>query len=270
MADFLEQVVEPLPESLFETSVQPSTQNQQPSNDDTVPIVAMDTSVLPLDIFFHMNVFSSIIRFEGGEHRSSSAADCLLTLPSLTFMVSTCKQNDQDLNAGIYLSATLSNFEISIYSPHQQATAHDALSVKLDKLLVTASRTKCPTSIEDDKNKVQLIIISNVGTADFNYDMRRLGELLSFPKPWYRKKLMQRVFFGEQSIVRKGSVSSTHSAPAFTTNNLTVPSSRPTSQSPQPSSIQQRTEWAAELDFSMQWGELNVKAQVIQFTIYFV
>lgn len=266
LADFLEQVVEPLPESLFETSVQPSTHDQEATNDNTVPIVALDTSVLPLDVFFHMTVYSSVIRFEGGEQRSSSAADCLLTLPSLAFMVSTCKQNDQDLNAGIYLSATLSNFEISIYSPHQQATAHDALSVKLDKLLFTASRTKCPTSNEDDKNKVQLIIISNVGKADFNYDMRRLGELLSFPKPWYRKKLMQRVFFGEQSIVRKGSMSTTHSAPAFTANNLTIPSSkssRPTSQSPQPTTtIQQRTEWAAELDFSMMWGELNVKAQM--------
>jgi hypothetical protein len=48
----------------------------------------------------------------------------------------------------------------------QQATAHDALSVKLDKLLVTASRTKCPTSNEEDKNKVQLIIVSHVGKAN--------------------------------------------------------------------------------------------------------
>lgn len=168
-------------------------------------------------------------------------------------MASTCKQNDQDLNAGIYLSATLSNFEISIYSPHQQATAHDALSVKLDKLLVTASRTKCPTSNEENKNKVQLIIVSHVGKADFNYDMRRLSELLSFPKPWYRKKLIRRVFFGEQSLVRKGSMSTTHSAPAFTTaNNLSLPtnSNRPISQSPQPTTTVNppRTEWAAEVD----------------------
>lgn len=141
LADFLEQVVEPLPESLFETSAQPSSSNQQMTDEDSVaPIVALDTSVLPLDVFFHMTVYSSVIRFEGGEQRGSSAADCLLTLPSLTFMVSTCKQSDQDPNAGIYLSATLSNFEISIYSPHQQATAHDALSVKLvsniNKLLI--------------------------------------------------------------------------------------------------------------------------------------
>lgn len=169
LADFLEQVVEPLPESLFETSVQPSAHAERPSTEDSVPIVALDTSVLPLDVFFHLTVYSSVIRFEGGDQRSSSAADCLLMLPSLTFMASTCRQSDQDLNAGIYLSATLSNFEISIYSPHQQATAHDALSVKLDKLLVTASRTKCPTSSDEDKNKVQLIIMSHVGKANVSH-----------------------------------------------------------------------------------------------------
>lgn len=191
LADFFEQVVEPLPESLFETSVQPPTHDERPNNEDSVPIVAMDTSVLPLDVFFHLTVYSSVIRFEGGDQRSSSAADCLLTLPSLTFIASTCKPNDQDQHAGIYLSATLSNFEVSIYSPHQQATSHDALSVKLDKLLVTASRNKCQTTSEEDKNKVQLIIISHVGKADFNYDMRRFSELLSFPKHWHRKKLIQ-------------------------------------------------------------------------------
>uniref|UniRef100_A0A1I7S228 FSA_C domain-containing protein n=1 Tax=Bursaphelenchus xylophilus TaxID=6326 RepID=A0A1I7S228_BURXY len=211
LADFLEQVVEPLPDELFEPqNAQPATVREA---DDGVPIVVLDTSGLPLDVFFHMTVYSSVIRFEGQQQRSSSAADCLLTLPSLTLMASTRKYNEQSLNvAGIYLSATLSNFEISIYSPHQQASSHDALAVKLDKFSITASRTKCPTN-DEEKNKVQLVIVSNVGRADFNYDMRRLGELLSFPKPWYRKKLIQRVFFGEQSLQRKNSTSTTHSAP---------------------------------------------------------
>lgn len=30
--------------------------------------------------------------------------------------------------------------------------------------------------------------------------MRRLSELLTFPKPWYRKQLIRRLFFGEQSV----------------------------------------------------------------------
>lgn len=30
--------------------------------------------------------------------------------------------------------------------------------------------------------------------------MRRLSELLTFPKPWYRKQLFCRLFFGERSV----------------------------------------------------------------------
>ncbi|CAD5207349.1 unnamed protein product [Bursaphelenchus okinawaensis] len=254
LADFLEQVVEPLPDELFELQ---TTQNQShvQEQDDGVPIVVLDTSGLPLDVFFHMTVYSSVIRFEGQQQRSSSAADCLLTLPSLTLMASTRKYNEQSLNvAGIYLSATLSNFDLSIYSPHQQASSHDALAVKLDKFSISASRTKCPTK-EEEKNKVQLVIVSNVGKADFNYDMRRLGELLSFPKPWYRKKLIQRVFFGEQSLQRKNSTSTVHSH--------SMPASQFHGQSPKVDP-QPKTgpEWAASVDFSIQWSELNVNAQM--------
>ncbi|KAI6225838.1 FSA-C domain-containing protein [Aphelenchoides besseyi] len=280
LADFLEQAVEPLPESLFEPTTRlPSTPQRSESTTPAVPIVAIDTSVLPLDFFFHMTVYSSVIRFEGGEQqRSSSAADCLLTLPSLTLLASTRRQNEQDASlAGIYLSATLSNFELSIYSPHQQTTAHDALSLKLDRLAITASRTKNPAAAatifvspsadgsetEDvDRHTVQLVIIASVGCADFNYDMRRLGELLCFPKPWYRKKLIQRLFFGEQSLVRKTSTSSTRSIgpqPTLSVDDRRSPASNTTAVVTAPT---KRSEWAAALNFVLQWSELNVNAQM--------
>ena len=38
----------------------------------------------------------------------------------------------------------------------------------------------------------------DVGTATFRYDMRRLTEVLAFPKAWYRKTIVQRLFFGEE------------------------------------------------------------------------
>lgn len=63
LADFLEQVVEPLPESLFEPSSK--VVSDEHSNANSVPIVAIDTSSLPLDVLFHMSVQSSTIRFEG-------------------------------------------------------------------------------------------------------------------------------------------------------------------------------------------------------------
>uniref|UniRef100_A0A7E4VU99 FSA_C domain-containing protein n=1 Tax=Panagrellus redivivus TaxID=6233 RepID=A0A7E4VU99_PANRE len=262
LADFLEQVIEPLPESLFETA---KPDEDETSNSNAVPIVALDTSGLPLDVLFHMVVQSSRIRFEGQQQRSS-AADCLLKLPRLALMASTRKYNEQATAVGgIYLSATLSAFSLSVYSPHQQATAHDALSLTLDKLAISASRVKNPT--EEEKNKVQLVIVCNVGAANFNYDMRRLSELLAFPKPWYRKVLVRRLFFGDQSVtVRRTAASSGHSSQLDLSNvsgggrrgsvvkALKHKSDSATTTTP--------IDWAATCVFTMQWKELNVKAQM--------
>ncbi|XP_030836410.1 transmembrane protein KIAA1109 homolog [Strongylocentrotus purpuratus] len=41
-------------------------------------------------------------------------------------------------------------------------------------------------------------IMCDVGSATFRYDMRRLTEVLAFPKAWYRKSIVQRLFFGEE------------------------------------------------------------------------
>lgn len=68
LADFFEQVVEPLPESLFELS--PKANSDTSSRADSMPIVALDTSSLPLDVLFHMSVQSSTVRFEGQQQVS--------------------------------------------------------------------------------------------------------------------------------------------------------------------------------------------------------
>lgn len=38
------------------------------TSNDILPVVAMDTSTLPLDIFMHVSVQSSSVRFEGGQY----------------------------------------------------------------------------------------------------------------------------------------------------------------------------------------------------------
>lgn len=39
----------------------------------------------------------------------------------------------------------------------------------------------------------------DIGSASFKYDMRRLTEILAFPKAWYRRSLVRRVFLGDMS-----------------------------------------------------------------------
>lgn len=38
-----------------------------------------------------------------------------------------------------------------------------------------------------------------MGSASFQYDMRRLTEMLAFPKAWYRKSLAKRLFLGKEA-----------------------------------------------------------------------
>lgn len=41
------------------------------------------------------------------------------------------------------------------------------------------------------------LAIVDIGSASFKYDMRRLTEILAFPKAWYRRSIMRRLFLGD-------------------------------------------------------------------------
>uniref|UniRef100_A0AC35TQR5 FSA_C domain-containing protein n=1 Tax=Rhabditophanes sp. KR3021 TaxID=114890 RepID=A0AC35TQR5_9BILA len=257
LADYFEQVVEPLPQHFFEPS-NPSTHGDVLS--DGMPIVAIDTSGLPLDVLFHLNVQASTMRFEG-QQQKSHAADCLLTLPRLTLLASTRKYNESDKTvAGIHISAMLSNFSLSVYSPHQLSNSHDALSLSLDKLSVCVSRTKNPPTAEEP-NRIQLVITTNIGVAYFNYDLRRLSELLAFPKPWYRKVLVKRIFLGEYAVNqghgRRFSNSTIQMSNSDRVSNVLPPKNALTA-----SQGDIKSKYAASAVFSLQWKELKVKAQM--------
>ena len=52
----------------------------------------------------------------------------------------------------------------------------------------------------DDSNGIACVRFStivDIGSASFKYDMRRLTEILAFPKAWYRRTLVRRLFLGE-------------------------------------------------------------------------
>jgi hypothetical protein len=46
--------------------------------------------------------------------------------------------------------------------------------------------------------------IVDIGSATFKYDMKRLAEILGFPKAWYRRTIVRRLFLGDM-MVRQGS-----------------------------------------------------------------
>ncbi|KAI1299178.1 putative transmembrane protein [Halotydeus destructor] len=47
---------------------------------------------------------------------------------------------------------------------------------------------------------VKFSALCDIGSASFKYDMRRLTEILAFPRAWYRKAIWKRMFLGDQSV----------------------------------------------------------------------
>lgn len=49
-------------------------------------------------------------------------------------------------------------------------------------------------------NNICCLAIIDIGSASFKYDMRRLTEILAFPKAWYRRSIVRRMFLGDLSM----------------------------------------------------------------------
>ncbi|KAI1887314.1 hypothetical protein AGOR_G00189030 [Albula goreensis] len=70
-------------------------------------------------------------------------------------------------------------------------------------------RTGWPTFIESfipgkggkmDTTLINISAVCDIGSASFKYDMRRLSEILAFPRAWYRRSIARRLFLGDQTI----------------------------------------------------------------------
>ncbi|XP_076446239.1 bridge-like lipid transfer protein family member 1 isoform X6 [Babylonia areolata] len=92
----------------------------------------------------------------------------------------------------------------------------DSLSLNVEFIRVNISRTRKmeifpvgdgSSSKLDPQIKstvVRFSAICDIGKASFKYDMRRLSEILSLPKAWYRRNLARRLFLGDDSMTRAG------------------------------------------------------------------
>uniref|UniRef100_A0A672J8A7 Si:ch211-233a24.2 n=1 Tax=Salarias fasciatus TaxID=181472 RepID=A0A672J8A7_SALFA len=88
----------------------------------------------------------------------------------------------------------------------------DSLSINLEFVKVSLSRmrrTGGPTFIESfipakggkmDTTLINISAVCDIGSASFKYDMRRLSEILAFPRAWYRRSIARRLFLGDQTI----------------------------------------------------------------------
>uniref|UniRef100_A0A8D3AFL2 KIAA1109 n=1 Tax=Scophthalmus maximus TaxID=52904 RepID=A0A8D3AFL2_SCOMX len=114
----------------------------------------------------------------------------------------------------------------------------DSLSINLEFVKVSLSRMRRsggPTFIESfipakggkmDTTLINISAVCDIGSASFKYDMRRLSEILAFPRAWYRRSIARRLFLGDQTINMPASGPATPDSAENVTQHLSPESCR--------------------------------------------
>ncbi|KAM9329723.1 bridge-like lipid transfer protein family member 1 [Gastrophryne carolinensis] len=89
----------------------------------------------------------------------------------------------------------------------------DSLSINLEFVKVSLSRMRRSggasffdsvsankATSKMDTTLINISAVCDIGSASFKYDMRRLSEILAFPRAWYRRSIARRLFLGDQTI----------------------------------------------------------------------
>ncbi|KAK2588447.1 hypothetical protein KPH14_004440 [Odynerus spinipes] len=94
------------------------------------------------------------------------------------------------------------------WSPLSDSERKDSLSINVEFVKFHLSRIRKLNFQSEQMKKVadassraviRFSTIVDIGSASFKYDMRRLTEILAFPKAWYRRSIVRRLFLGDLS-----------------------------------------------------------------------
>lgn len=214
--EFLEQTLEPLPTSQF------TAPSSNPVNLEMLEHNYVVYASFPVDVIVYFHMKPSTFRFSC---LPVSRVECMLQLPSLDIIFSSKRQEDstKDLKVkatgGLSVTGCINDFNVYIFHPYgggssKKATTikesqpfspltdserKDSLSICVEfvKFHLTRSRklnfeSNLPRKSIDQRSsraKIRFNSIIDIGTASFKYDMRRLTEILAFPKAWYRRNV---------------------------------------------------------------------------------
>lgn len=225
--EFLEQTLEPIPFKSDDAMLAATNA----VNMDLLQENYVAYASFPVDVIVYFHMQPSTFRFSC---LPVSRVECLLQLPSLDIVFSSKRQEDDRLpidgTGGLSITGCLADFNVYIFHPYggkksnlkeaqfsplADSERKDSLSINVEfvKFHLTRSRK---INFESNYKKsseqravVRFSTIVDIGSASFKYDMRRLTEILAFPKAWYRRRIVRRLFLGDIS------------APPASTNNET-------------------------------------------------
>uniref|UniRef100_A0A1I8N1J1 Bridge-like lipid transfer protein family member 1 C-terminal domain-containing protein n=1 Tax=Musca domestica TaxID=7370 RepID=A0A1I8N1J1_MUSDO len=141
------------------------------------------------------------------------------------------KDKDKTPQGGLSVTGCLADFNVFIFHPYggkktnikeaqfsplTDSERKDSLSINVEfvKFHITRCRkvyiepsASSKRSLDQSKAVVRFSTIVDIGSASFKYDMRRLTEILAFPKAWYRRRIVRRLFLGDLSVQQTNSES---------------------------------------------------------------
>ncbi|XP_046477858.1 bridge-like lipid transfer protein family member 1 isoform X1 [Neodiprion pinetum] len=93
------------------------------------------------------------------------------------------------------------------WSPLSDSERKDSLSINVEFVKFHLSRSRklnfpneqIKKGTDTSRAVIRFSTIVDIGSASFKYDMRRLTEILAFPKAWYRRSIVRRLFLGDLS-----------------------------------------------------------------------
>nr|CAD7569538.1 unnamed protein product [Timema californicum] len=148
------------------------------------------------------DVYSSSEDDEGNENNVSNQVEEDGDIKVMYFRVSDQK--------GIQLFKRDEGLKEAQWSPLADSERKDSLSVNVEFVKFHLSRSRKLNFHSDQQTGIKVVkspdhgqavirfsTIIDIGSASFKYDMRRLTEILAFPKAWYRRSIVRRLFLGD-------------------------------------------------------------------------
>ncbi|XP_067623128.1 bridge-like lipid transfer protein family member 1 isoform X11 [Eurosta solidaginis] len=230
--EFLEQTLEPIPTKTPDTSgAQTPTANAV--NLDILPANYVTYASFPVDVIVYFHMQPSTFRFSC---LPVSRVECMLQLPSLDIVFSSKRPADEEPHhhehgekdkmptGGLSVTGCLADFNVYIFHPYGGKKTNvkeaqfsplsdnerkDSLSINVEFVKFQLNRCRkvyvepavvSKRAVDQSRAVIRFSTIVDIGSASFKYDMRRLTEILAFPKAWYRRRIVRRLFLGDLSM----------------------------------------------------------------------
>ncbi|KAH1010974.1 hypothetical protein HUJ04_000423 [Dendroctonus ponderosae] len=178
--EFLEQTLEPIPAKTMNT-----TDTSILSSDQDINYGNYVYASFPVDVVVYFHMQPSTFRFSC---LPVSRVECMLQLPSLDIVFSSKRAEEE-----LFSSERKDSLSINVEFVKFHLSRSRMLNFKQEP-------TKGLKGSDQSRAVIRFSTIIDIGSASFKYDMRRLTEILAFPKAWYRRSIVRRMFLGDLSM----------------------------------------------------------------------